>query len=192
VGIDTAPHAHYDKAVEGLPLKSSSDGRFFYSISHPAPSSGRSAEVRLFCQLSLHRESGAGFERDGFIPGRGGEERAGELTAWNAWLGQPPATLSRCAAGWNDPVNKDDLSKAVYEIHGGMSYADAQKTVDFILDTIKSRLVRGEKVLLSGFGCFRVVVRRDRKGINPKTRESIVIPGRKAIRFKPSKYLKSV
>jgi nucleoid DNA-binding protein len=80
----------------------------------------------------------------------------------------------------------------VYEAHGGMSYADAQKIVDLILDTIKARLTRGEKVLLSGFGCFRVVPRKDRKGINPKTGESIMIPGRKAIRFKPSRYLKSV
>jgi nucleoid DNA-binding protein len=89
-------------------------------------------------------------------------------------------------------VNKSDLSKAVYDAHGGMSYADAQKIVDLILDTIKARLTRGEKVLLSGFGCFRVVSRKDRKGINPKTGESIIIPGRKAIRFKPSRYLKSV
>ncbi len=89
-------------------------------------------------------------------------------------------------------MNKDDLSRAVHEIHGGMSYADAQKIVDLIMDTIKKRLVMGEKVLLSGFGCFRVVVRKDRKGVNPKTGDSIVIPGRKAVRFKPSKYLKTV
>jgi DNA-binding protein HU-beta len=89
-------------------------------------------------------------------------------------------------------VNKNDLSKAVYEVHGGMSYADAQRIVDLILDTIKTSLTRGEKVLLSGFGCFRVVARKDRKGINPKTGNPIVIPGRKAVRFKPSKYLKSI
>ncbi len=89
-------------------------------------------------------------------------------------------------------MNKDDLSKAVYEAHGGMAFADAQKIVAAILDTIKSHLVRGEKVLLSGFGCFRVVVRRDRKGINPKTGAPIIIQGRKAVRFKPSKYMKSV
>ncbi len=87
-------------------------------------------------------------------------------------------------------MNKDDLSKAVYEVHGGMSFADAQKVVDTMLEIIKDRLRRGEKVLISGFGCFRVVERKDRKGINPQTGDSIVIPGRKAVRFKPSKYLK--
>ncbi|MGA2264270.1 MAG: integration host factor subunit alpha [Acidobacteriota bacterium] len=89
-------------------------------------------------------------------------------------------------------MNKNDLGKAIHDIHGGMSYTDALKIVDLILDTIKQRLVRGEKVVISGFGCFRVVARKDRKGVNPQTGEAIVIPGRRAITFKPSKYLKSL
>ncbi len=89
-------------------------------------------------------------------------------------------------------MNKDDLSKAIYEIHGGISYSDAQKLVDLIIRIIKDRLVGGEKVLISGFGCFRVVRRKDRKGINPQTGDSMMIPGRNAISFKPSKHLKSV
>jgi ribose transport system substrate-binding protein len=54
------------------------------------------------------------------------------------------------------------------------------------------QMVRGEKVVISGFGCFRTVKRKDRKGVNPRTGDSIVIPGRKAVVFKPSKYLKSL
>ncbi len=89
-------------------------------------------------------------------------------------------------------MNKDDLSKAVYEVHGGMSFAEARKAVDLILDLVKGRLTKGEKVLLSGFGSFRVVRRRDRKGINPQTGGPILISGRKVITFKPSKNLKSI
>ena len=89
-------------------------------------------------------------------------------------------------------VNKNDISKAVHDVHGGMSHADALKIVDFILDTIKNRLARGEKVVISGFGCFRAVRRKHRKGVNPRTGEHIVIQGRKAVVFKPSKYLKSL
>ncbi len=89
-------------------------------------------------------------------------------------------------------MNKNDLSKAIHDIHGGMSYADALKIVDRILEIIKQRLVRGEKVVISGFGCFRVMVRKDRRGINPQTGDSIVIPGRKVVTFRPSKYLKSL
>ena len=88
-------------------------------------------------------------------------------------------------------MNKDDLSKAIYEVHGGISLADARRIVDLILDLIKRRLIKGEKVLVSGFGSFRIVKRKDRKGINPHTGEAIVIRGRRAISFKPSKSLKS-
>jgi integration host factor subunit alpha len=89
-------------------------------------------------------------------------------------------------------VNRNDLSKAVYDAHGGLSQADAQKVVDLMLNIIKERLIGGEKVLISGFGCFRTVRRRDRRGVNPQTGSPIVIRGRKAVTFKPSKYLKSV
>ncbi len=89
-------------------------------------------------------------------------------------------------------MNKDDLSTAVYNAHGGLSFNDARRVVDLFLEIIKGRLSRGEKVLISGFGCFRIVKRKDRKGINPQTGQPIIIPGRKAITFKPSKHLKSV
>jgi nucleoid DNA-binding protein len=89
-------------------------------------------------------------------------------------------------------VTKNDLSKAVHDVHGGMSYAEALRIVDLILDTIKQRLVRGEKVVISGFGTFRTVQRQDRRGVNPKTGDSMIIPGRKAITFRPSRNLKSL
>ena len=89
-------------------------------------------------------------------------------------------------------MNKNDISKRVYEAHGGISYAEAPKIVDLILDIIKERLLREEKVLLSGFGCFRVMGRKEKKGVNPQTGEPMVISSRKSIKFKPSKYLKSV
>jgi len=73
-----------------------------------------------------------------------------------------------------------------------LSYLESQKIVDFILETIKGRLTLGEKVLLSGFGCFNVVRRRAKKGVNPQTGEPVLIPGRNSIKFKPSKNLKSV
>jgi nucleoid DNA-binding protein len=89
-------------------------------------------------------------------------------------------------------MNKNDISKRVYETHGGLSYAEAQKIVDFILETIKKRLVSGDKVLLSGFGCFTVMRRKEKKGVNPQTGEPVLIPGRNSIKFKLSKHLKTV
>ena len=89
-------------------------------------------------------------------------------------------------------MNKNDISKKVYEAHGGISYAEAQKIVDLMIDIIKERLSRGEKVLLSGFGCFRLMRRKEKKGVNPQTGEPVIIAGRNSVKFKPSKYLKSV
>jgi len=89
-------------------------------------------------------------------------------------------------------MNKNDISKKVHEAHGGLSYVEAQKIVDFILETIKERLSRSEKVLISGFGCFTVRRRKEKKGVNPQTGKPVVIPGRNSIKFKPSKYLKSI
>lgn len=90
-------------------------------------------------------------------------------------------------------MNKNDISKRVYEAHGGLSFAEAQKTVDLVLDIIKDRLVRRrEKVLISGFGCFTVAARKEKKGVNPQTGAAVTIPGRNSIKFKPSKYLKTI
>jgi DNA-binding protein HU-beta len=89
-------------------------------------------------------------------------------------------------------MNKNDISKKVYEAHGGISYAEAQKMVDLILETIKGRLAKGEKVLISGFGCFTVMSRKDKKGVNPQTGKPVIIPGRNSVKFKPSKYLKTI
>jgi integration host factor subunit alpha len=89
-------------------------------------------------------------------------------------------------------VTKNDLSDAVYHSHGGLSRAEALQVVDLMFSIIRARLMRGEKVLLSGFGCFRVVQRRDRKGVNPRTGEPLVIKGRKAVVFTPGGRLKVV
>ena len=89
-------------------------------------------------------------------------------------------------------MNKDEISKKVYEAHGGLAYADAKKVVDLILETIKGRLVKGERVVLSGFGSFTVRRRKDKKGINPQTKQPVMIPGRNVVKFTPSKYLKSI
>lgn len=89
-------------------------------------------------------------------------------------------------------MNRHDLSKAVYEAHGGIPFGEAQRIVDIMFDTIKSRLVRGEKVLLSGFGCFRVVRRKQRNGVDPQSGRPILIVGRRAVTFRPSKHLKSL
>ena len=89
-------------------------------------------------------------------------------------------------------MNKNDIGKKIHEAHGGLSFAETQEIINFILKTIKERLSRGEKVLLSGFGCFYVTQRKTKLGANPQTGAPMVIPGRNSVKFKPSKYLKTI
>jgi len=89
-------------------------------------------------------------------------------------------------------MNKNDISRKIHAAHGGLSYTETRKIVNFILETIKDRLVRGEKVLLSGFGSFCVSSRKTRRGVNPKTGLPVMIPEGNFVKFKPSKYLKTM
>ena len=46
-------------------------------------------------------------------------------------------------------------------------------------------------VQLVGFGTFKVVERKARKGVNPKTLQQIRIPKSKTVKFAPGKDFKS-
>jgi DNA-binding protein HU-beta len=70
----------------------------------------------------------------------------------------------------------------------GITKAAAGKAYDSFLDGLKGGLkTRGSKVTLVGFGTFKKVYRKTRKGRNPQTGEQIKIKGRNAITFKASK-----
>jgi len=61
-----------------------------------------------------------------------------------------------------------------------------QKTFDMIIDS----LVRNEKVELRNFGVFKIKERRARFGRNPRTGESVPVPPRKVVVFKPGLEMK--
>ena len=71
-----------------------------------------------------------------------------------------------------------------------ISKAAAGKAYDSFLGCIKGGLkTRGSKVNIFGFGTFKKVYRKTRKGRNPQTGEQIKIKGRNAVTFKASKNL---
>ncbi|HEX4951032.1 MAG TPA: HU family DNA-binding protein [Blastocatellia bacterium] len=87
-------------------------------------------------------------------------------------------------------MTKADLARAIYERHGGISNQEAQRIVDIIFETIKTRLLEGEEVRIVGFGSLEVVTRRTRRGRNPMTGEDIQLPERRALVFRPSRSMK--
>ena len=62
----------------------------------------------------------------------------------------------------------------------------AVKSVEKVIETIKTSLESGDDVLISGFGKFCVNEKNERKGRNPATGENLILPGRKIVTFKSS------
>jgi integration host factor subunit alpha len=62
----------------------------------------------------------------------------------------------------------------------------ATESVEQLLEIIKSTLVSGEDVMISGFGKFSVKNKGRRKGRNPATGDDMFLDARKVLTFKCS------
>lgn len=86
-------------------------------------------------------------------------------------------------------MNKKELVEAI-AVKRDLTKKDAEILIDTVFDTMVENLLEGERVLISGFGTFKVNHRLERKGVSPKTKEIITIPASKTVSFKPSHKLK--
>jgi len=84
-------------------------------------------------------------------------------------------------------MNKSDIIRHAAQALG--TRKDAVKVVEAVFATMKTSLRAGEKVVVSGFGSFRVKMIQARKGRNPKTGQEVPVPPHRAVRFKPSRDL---
>ena len=62
--------------------------------------------------------------------------------------------------------------------------------IETLIELIKSKLISGEDVLISGFGKFCVKEKRERRGRNPATGEGMMLSARKVVTFKCSGQLR--
>jgi len=89
-------------------------------------------------------------------------------------------------------MNKAELVTNVQKVLGkGTSRAAAEKAVNATIESVAAALRKGRNVQLIGFGGFKVVSRKAREGVNPKTGERIKIKASKAVKFAVGKDLKS-
>lgn len=86
-------------------------------------------------------------------------------------------------------LTRADLADAVYRVHGGLSRGESRKIIDLILDRIRTALVDGDSVLISGFGTFSVRARRPRIGRNPRTGHQVSIAAARRPVFHPSRLM---
>ena len=67
---------------------------------------------------------------------------------------------------------------------------EIEKVVDVFFDEIASRLAEGGRVELRGFGAFSTRERDARTGRNPRTGETVEVPGKRVPYFKPGKEMR--
>jgi DNA-binding protein HU-beta len=87
-------------------------------------------------------------------------------------------------------MTKAELVKTLKEQAHLATNAQAEAAYEGLFKILSDTLKHGDSVAISGFGSFKVVERKARKGRNPRTGEEIRIPARKAVKFTPGKTLK--
>ena len=72
----------------------------------------------------------------------------------------------------------------------GLKQIDVKKVVQKTFDCIIEALQRGEKIELRNFGVFKIKERKSRIGRNPRTGQTVNVPPRKVVVFKPGLEMK--
>ena len=85
---------------------------------------------------------------------------------------------------------KAEFVRALKEKAGLATLAQAEAAYEALFGIMKATLGKGDAVSILGFGSFKVVQRKARKGRNPRTGKDLKIPARKAVKFVPGKALK--
>ena len=85
-------------------------------------------------------------------------------------------------------MNKREFIENISESHQ-ITQTAARKALDTLLSTMMETMKQGEKITISGFGSFKVVAKAAQKGRNPQTGQTIIIPARKVVKFKPARKL---
>ena len=85
-------------------------------------------------------------------------------------------------------MNKTELIEAIAE-RSQTSKAQTTVMLNGLLEILQEAMANGKDVQLVGFGTFSVSERATREGRNPATGETMTIPAKKVVKFKPGKAL---
>jgi integration host factor subunit alpha len=86
-------------------------------------------------------------------------------------------------------MTKADISERI-QANTGFTKKESAEMLESVFSIMKNTLEVGEKIKIAGFGNFEIKLKKDRKGRNPQTGESITIEARKILSFKPSNLLR--
>lgn len=88
-------------------------------------------------------------------------------------------------------MNRAEFVKAL-AVETELTQKKANEVIGAAFDIIVEQVAAGESVDFVGFGSFVSTEMKEREGKNPKTKESITIPGRLSPKFKPGKTFKDL
>jgi DNA-binding protein HU-beta len=88
-------------------------------------------------------------------------------------------------------MNKNDLIEHIAQEYE-LTKTFARDVVDNVFETIADAINKGEEVAIFGFGKFKLVERKARKGRNPQTGEAIKIAASKNVKFEQAKAMKAL
>lgn len=87
-------------------------------------------------------------------------------------------------------MTKSELIERIAESQDQLSAKDIELAVKLILEYMSQSLATGDRIEIRGFGSFSLHYRAPRTGRNPKTGESVQLPGKYVPHFKPGKELR--
>jgi len=87
-------------------------------------------------------------------------------------------------------MTKSELIDQLAELQKHLAHLDVELAVKSILEQMSAALATGERIEIRGFGSFSLHYRAPRMGRNPKTGDSVALPGKHVPHFKPGKALR--
>lgn len=87
-------------------------------------------------------------------------------------------------------VTKSELIDNLARKQSHLAYKDVELAVKTLIEEMSNALSGGERIEVRGFGSFSLHFRPPRVGRNPKTGESVALPGKHVPHFKPGKELR--
>jgi DNA-binding protein HU-beta len=76
-------------------------------------------------------------------------------------------------------------------VEARLTRAQAARALEAFLEGIQSSLVRGDRVIISGFGTFGISHRKARRVRNPRSGHAMEVAAKRVPRFAPGVELKS-
>jgi len=87
-------------------------------------------------------------------------------------------------------MTKSELIEIIARKQSHLASKDIELAVKTVLEQMSNALSSGRRIEIRGFGSFSLHFRPPRMGRNPKTGDSVALPGKYVPHFKPGKDLR--